>query len=322
MQALQVLRLGLQHADGQPADDRRDQVLEPAEDGRGERRHDEQRVGHGNQWHDRGDEDAGEPGDQGADDPVQGGDAVGREAAEVGALLGLGRGTCRQAEPGEPVQRAQRQRHGQDGQREVDAVGRDPEGAVRPEPGRVDRLDGQRGRAEPGGGETGEDHRHADRRDGPRDRWGGPQRPEHDQVQQEPEHAGDRQGEGHRRGQPELRTQVDGLRQPGDEDHELALAQQGVGVGRVEGEPAGREVDDPRAAVGHHQREGEGGEHRAVPDAQAQEDQMLNHVRPFDAHPGSAGAHRLRAAGCGSRRGQAGAIGKPQEPGLVDAARG
>ena len=49
---------------------------EPPEDRGGQRRHDEERVGAGDQRHERGDEDAGEAGDHGADRPVGDGDAL------------------------------------------------------------------------------------------------------------------------------------------------------------------------------------------------------------------------------------------------------
>ena len=62
--ALEVGELRLDHADRQPADDRRDQRGELAEDGGGQRRDDEERVADRRRRDDRRDEDARDAGDR------------------------------------------------------------------------------------------------------------------------------------------------------------------------------------------------------------------------------------------------------------------
>ena len=83
---------------------------EPAEDRGGQGRHDEERVGAGDERHERGDEDPGQAGDHGADRPVGHGDPLGREPGDQRPHLGLGRGPGGEPEPGEPVDAAQDER--------------------------------------------------------------------------------------------------------------------------------------------------------------------------------------------------------------------
>ena len=86
------------HADDQAADHCGDHVLEPAEDRRGEGRDDEEGVLDRRGRGDRGDQDAGQTGDHRADHPVDRGEPVGRDVADVRALLALGRGPGGQPE--------------------------------------------------------------------------------------------------------------------------------------------------------------------------------------------------------------------------------
>ncbi len=67
----------LQYADGEAADDRRDEREEPTEHGGRECGHDEERVGAGHQRNEWSDEHAGGSRNHRADGPVRQGDALG-----------------------------------------------------------------------------------------------------------------------------------------------------------------------------------------------------------------------------------------------------
>ena len=75
----------------------------------------------------------------------------------------------------------------------------------------------------------------------------------------------------------EVGAEVDLLGKARDQDEQLTLAQERVGVGAVQRDRPGGEVEDAAAAVGHHQRHRQRGEDRPVGEPEQQEDQMLIH---------------------------------------------
>ena len=106
------------------------------------------------------------------------------------------------------------------------------------------------------------------------------QRPEDEQVTERAEDGLD--GQRHQEGRPEPpgRAHADRRREARDRVEQLAVAQERVGVGRVESLGAGGEVEDARRAVGDHHGHGQGGEDAAVPQPQQQELDVGAHALP------------------------------------------
>ena len=71
-----------------------------------------------------------------------------------------------------------------------------------------------------------------------------------------------------RAGKKPIGPDADRRPQAGDGLQQLAVPEQGVGVGRVQRLGAGGEVEHPRAAVGDDERHGQGREHATVAEPQ------------------------------------------------------
>ena len=161
----------------------------------GQRRDHEQRVADRRQRADRGDEDAGEAGDRGADHPVHEGHAVRRDAADEGTGLRLGRGPGEEAEAGVAEDQAEDDRDHDDGHGQVEAVRQDRQRAPLPAPGREDRLHRHR-RGAHGDRHDALDHDHdAQRRHRPSERRSVAQWSEHHEVEHGAEQRRDQQGD-------------------------------------------------------------------------------------------------------------------------------
>ena len=106
------------------------------------------------------------------------------------------------------------------------------------------------------------------------------ERPEHGDVEQQPHQRLEQEGDGQRRREPHRAADVDGGVERREGVEQRTLPQEGVGVGAVQGDGPRREVEDTRAAVGHHQRHGQRGEHCTVADAEQEEVDVFGHEDP------------------------------------------
>ncbi len=277
---LEVGDLGLEHPDGDAAEHRRRQPLEPAEGGDGQGRDDEERVVDRHRRDDRCDEDPGDAGHHRAEHPVGGADPIGGDAADVRPLLALGHRPADQAEAGVAPHRPHEDRDDDHGGRHVHPVLRDGH-VAEPRTGRRRRCGRRRSGAVP----TRWVIRPTITTETPSEatalghRRRGAQRPEHEQVQHQAQAGGDRQRQDGRR--PEAHPgDLDRLGQARQQEQQLAPAQPRVEGGGEQGDGAHAEVHHLRAAVRDDQREPQRGEHRAVGQPEQQERDVLAHTCP------------------------------------------
>ena len=187
-----------------------------------------------------------------------------------------------QSEPREPVARRDHNGQRDHGDREPDAVRRHAHRADDPHVGRKDRRYGDRARSEALHDHARDDHHHSDRRHRFRDSRRATQRTERRHVEHEPEYGVEQQCDRDGARERHWSSEVDRVRQPGEQQEQLPLAEERVHVGARERHRAGGEVDDSRAPVRDDERERERGEDGAVREAEQQEDEMLVQVPPFD----------------------------------------
>ena len=228
-----------------------------------------------------------EAGDHGADHPVEQRDPVGRDAADVGPRLGLGRGSRHEAEAGVAVGRRQRDGQEDDRERQVEAVGQHEDRSPLPALDGEDRSDVHRVGALPDRQHALDDDEDAERRDRLGQLGGVAERSEDQHVEERAEEGGDDHRDREGGPEAELLAEVDGLREPRERDEELALPQARVRVRHVEGHGAGREVHHPRGAVGDDEGERERSEHAPAAEAEQERSEVVH------------GGRRLRTSGNG-----------------------